>query len=220
MDNQKLANIRREYTLGRLTEEQLTDNPFDLLDTWIEDAEKAQITDPSAFVLSTVSAEGYPSQRIVLMKGMDKSTQTLFFYTNYQSQKAKEIQHNPQVNILFPWYMLDRQVIAQGMATRLDKATSQAYFHSRPKESQVAAIASLQSSVLKNKEELIAKYTALLSEYQDKEVPFPDNWGGFAITVSAIEFWQGGEHRLHDRFRYIKRTETTNASWTIQRISP
>lgn len=218
MDNQQLANLRREYQLGRLTRADLTPNPFVLLETWLEHATEALIPDPSAFVLSTVNQVGQASQRIVLMKGLDKQAGTLNFFTNYGSQKAQEIGQNPKVSILFPWYMLERQVIATGCAKKMNQADSERYFYSRPKESQIAAITSKQSSILTSKSDLIEQYESQLKQYQDKTVPFPDNWGGFVIHIDQIEFWQGGEHRLHDRFRYTKQENGTH--WTVNRVSP
>ncbi|SES71042.1 pyridoxamine 5'-phosphate oxidase [Thorsellia anophelis] len=218
MDNQQLANLRREYQLGRLTRADLTANPFILLETWLDDAKNANIPDPSAFVLGTVNAQGQASQRIVLMKGLDAGQGTLNFFTNYESQKAQEIAHNPQVSILFPWYMIERQVIATGVVSKLSSTDSERYFYSRPKESQIAAIASSQSSTLNSKTTLLDKYNKLLLQYQNETVPFPKNWGGFQIKINQIEFWQGGEHRLHDRFRYT--VQNTNNSWSIDRISP
>lgn len=216
MDNLELSQLRREYALGKLQEGDLPENPFSLLMTWLDDAKKMGLNDPSAFVLGTANATSQPFQRIVLLKGINETTHSVVFFTNYESNKGKQIAENPQVSILFPWYMMERQVNAIGTIQKVSEEESRTYFYSRPKESQVAALVSKQSSVLKDRKALQDHYDQLLSKYQNTEVPFPNFWGGYRITLSRFEFWQGGEHRLHDRFRY----ELKNQQWQVNRLSP
>ncbi|HEX9595269.1 MAG TPA: pyridoxamine 5'-phosphate oxidase, partial [Anaerolineales bacterium] len=153
--------------------------------------------------------------RIVLLKGF--SSAGFVFYTNLKSQKAKEIEANPVVTLHFPWLQIDRQVIASGTASRLPAANSQAYFATRPRESQLAAWASDQSNVIPSRQTLDDDYLAVEARFAGKDVPMPDFWGGFVVAPHVLEFWQGGEKRLHDRFRY---TREANDHWRIERLSP
>ncbi|UTP71681.1 pyridoxamine 5'-phosphate oxidase [Alteromonas sp. LMIT006] len=206
---------RREYTLATLDESQLTDEPFTLFKTWLDDAIKADIPDPNAMTVATVDSSGRPSQRIVLLK--DLTEEGFVFYTNLGSRKAQELKHNPNIALHFPWHFIERQVRVCGVAEPLSRAKVAQYFFSRPKDSQLAAIASKQSQPISTKQALLTQFAQLKEKFAQGEVPLPDFWGGYLVRPEQIEFWQGGEHRLHDRFEY---TKLEDASWTIQRLNP
>nr|WP_136250138.1 pyridoxamine 5'-phosphate oxidase [Ningiella ruwaisensis] len=210
-----LHEFRKEYTLGRLTEDSLTEHPIDLFEVWLKDAIDANLPDPNAMTVATVNSEGQPSQRIVLLKDLSKDG--FVFYTNLGSNKAKDLKHNEKVSLHFPWYFLERQVSVQGRAVKLSRKEDAAYFLSRPKESQLGAWASQQSKPISTREMLMTQFHQMKEKFAKGEIPLPDFWGGFRIEPQRIEFWQGGEHRLHDRFEYCKQDD---ASWKIQRLMP
>lgn len=209
-----LEHIRREYLLGGLNREDLAADPFSQFSLWIEQAISSQIPDPTAMVLATVSEKAVPSQRIVLLKHFNNSG--LFFYTNYGSKKAHDIEHNPNVSVHFPWHMMERQVRVIGRATKISTAESLKYFISRPRDSQIAAWASKQSRVLESKKFLLAQFEAVKRKFAEGEVPLPDFWGGYRIEPVSFEFWQGGGSRLHDRFEYSR----INDGWRLERLAP
>ena len=165
-------------------------------------------------VLATVSADGQPLQRTVLLKGIDD--RGFVFYTNLESRKAQHLRENQRVSLLFAWYRLERQVIVRGTATPVSREEAETYFASRPRESQLAAWASQQSSIIPGRETLEARLAEVKSRFGDGPVPLPPFWGGFRVTPVTIEFWQGGAHRLHDRFEYT----ATPQGWKIERLSP
>lgn len=206
---------RREYTLATLDESQLTDDPFELFKTWLDDAIKSEIPDPNAMTVATVDAAGRPSQRIVLLK--DLTEEGFVFYTNLGSRKAQELKQNPNIALHFPWHFIERQVRVCGMAEPLSRAKVAQYFFSRPKDSQLAAIASKQSQPISTKQALLTQFVQLKDKFAQGDIPLPDFWGGYLVRPEQIEFWQGGEHRLHDRFEYTKQED---AKWTIQRLNP
>lgn len=210
-----IANMRRQYKLASLSETQLTDKPITLFKQWLDDAIAAEIPDPTAMTVATVSKDGQPSQRIVLLK--DISEEGFVFYTNLGSRKAKELADNPKVSLHFPWFFMERQVRVCGEVEKLSVAENTQYFLSRPKDSQLAAWASQQSQPISTRELLMTQFHQLKEKFSRKEVPLPDFWGGFRVKPSQIEFWQGGEHRLHDRFEYNKQPD---GSWTTQRLMP
>ena len=209
-----LEGNRREYDYGKLTRESLADDPFAQFTLWMNQAIEAQVQDPTAMSVATVSTEGKPWQRMVLLKGFDKKG--FVFYTNLGSRKAKEIEANGQVSLHFPWLQLDRQVIIGGRAQRLSAAEVMKYFISRPKESQLAAWASKQSSRINSRQALETQFAQIKQKFAKGEVPLPDFWGGYLVVPEEIEFWQGGESRLHDRFSYSRDGD----DWTIDRLSP
>jgi pyridoxamine 5'-phosphate oxidase len=208
-------SYRREYTAGGLQAADLDDSPLRQFERWLEQALNAGLADPTAMALSTVDAEGRPWQRIVLLKGL--SDDCFVFYTNFGSDKAQAIAGDPRVSLLFPWNELDRQVIVGGRAERMSLAQSASYFLSRPRESQIAAWASRQSRPIAKRALLEEEIRKLRRKFADGEVPLPDFWGGYRVRPERIEFWQGGEHRLHDRFRYER---TAADSWDIRRLQP
>jgi pyridoxamine 5'-phosphate oxidase len=210
-----IENFRREYLHGGLNREDLQDDPIAQFKTWLSQAVESGIGDPTAMVVSTVSAEGRPSQRIVLLKHVDDDG--FIFYTNYGSRKAKEIEGNNKVSLLFPWNKLDRQVKVGGTAEKISVAESAKYFMSRPRDSQLAAWASKQSRKITSREFLLTQLADMKEKFAGGEVPLPDFWGGIRVRPHEIEFWQGGEHRIHDRFEYCLQND---GSWEISQLAP
>jgi len=210
-----LADERREYRFGKLTRESLDDSPFKQFSLWLSQALAADICDPTAMCVATVDDRGRPWQRIVLLKHFDE--RGFVFYTNLGSRKAREIAGNPQVSLHFPWLPLERQVIAAGAAERLSTTEVLKYFASRPRDSQLAAWASRQSTKLSSRQILEAQFQKMRDRFRQGEVPLPDFWGGFRVVPDEFEFWQGGEQRLHDRFQYLRQGD---GSWAISRLAP
>jgi pyridoxamine 5'-phosphate oxidase len=209
-----LQDNRREYDYGKLSRESLLDSPFDQFKLWMAQAIEADIQDPTAMSVATVSAEGKPWQRMVLLKDFDE--RGFVFYTNLGSRKAAEIAGNAQVSLHFPWLQLDRQVIVGGRAERLSTVDVMKYFLSRPKGSQLAAWASKQSSRINSRQALETQFEQVKAKFSKGEIPLPDFWGGFRVIPEEIEFWQGGESRLHDRFSFQRNGD----DWDIARLSP
>jgi pyridoxamine 5'-phosphate oxidase len=200
---------------GTLTEAMLPADPLDLVRGWMDDVVRADLPEPTAMVLATVSADLRPRARMVLLKGLDAAGFT--FYTNRTSRKAAELSEVPRGCLLFPWHALHRQVIVEGPVAPLSTADSEPYFHSRPRGSQLGAWASRQSTVLRSREELEERYRKLAERWPDgTEVPMPEFWGGYRLVPEMIEFWQGRPSRLHDRFRYT----TDGQTWTVVRLAP
>lgn len=210
-----LSDIRREYTQGGLRRGDLPSEPFSLFERWMQQACDAQLVDPTAMVVATVDSQQRPFQRIVLLKRFDE--QGFVFFTNLGSRKAQQIEHNSAVSLLFPWHPLERQVAVSGHATKLSSADVLKYFLSRPKDSQIAAWVSQQSSKISARQVLEAKFLEMKNKFAKGDVPVPSFWGGFRVVPDSIEFWQGGEKRLHDRFLYSRDAEQ---GWTIDRLAP
>ena len=207
-------NHRRQYVLGGLRRSMLTASPFDLFAEWQQQAIDAGLKDPTAVSLATVDSQGYPWQRLVLLKGI--SDGGFVFYTNYNSNKAQALASNPRASMLFPWSELDRQVIASGRVEAISEAESDAYFSSRPRESQLGAWASSQSEPIDNREQLENQYAEVLQRFSEGDIPRPPHWGGYRLEPETIEFWQGGENRLHDRFRFTRE----GTDWVAKRLQP
>lgn len=203
-----VAPLRRSYTMSGLSREDLTEKPITLFEKWLQAAIDAGLYDPNAMVVSTVNKEGQPHSRIVLLKNYDENS--LVFFTNLGSKKAHDIADNPKVSILFPWYFLERQVIFTGTAEKLPIGDVLKYFHSRPRDSQLGAWASHQSSRISARSILESKFMELKEKFKNGEVPLPSFWGGYRVTFDTVEFWQGRENRLHDRFFYQKNAD---GSW-------
>ncbi len=207
--------IRKEYSKASLDVGDVDKNPILQFEKWFEQATDANVPEPNAMTLSTISDGGRPSARIVLLKGVEQNQ--FIFYTNYQSQKGKELEKNPACALTFFWPELERQVRIEGMATLVEELTSEKYFQSRPRGSQVGAWASPQSSIIKNREILEARTNEIEKRYEGVALlPRPKQWGGFAIDPFEIEFWQGRPNRLHDRIVYYK----NDSSWAIHRLAP
>ncbi len=211
-----LYDIRREYTQGGLRRKDLPADPLALFDKWMQQAIEAKLPDPTAMTIATVDSEGQPFQRIVLLKHYDH--QGFVFYTNLGSRKAGQLKENNKISLHFPWHYLERQVHLTGTAEKLGTMEVMKYFTSRPKESQIAAWASHQSSRLSARAALEGKFMELKQKFSKGEVPLPTFWGGFRVKINSMEFWQGGEHRLHDRFIYTG--ENGEGEWDIERLAP
>lgn len=211
----KIDDIRRSYTKDKLDADNLAADPIVQFEQWLKDAIAAELPDPTAMCVATVDASGQPSQRLVLLKDVNSSGFT--FYTNLGSRKASELAVNPKVSLHFPWHPLERQVIVYGTAERVPSSQVVKYFLSRPKESQLATWASEQSRPISTRHALMQKFAEIKHKFEHGEVPLPSFWGGFLVKPSKIEFWQGGEHRLHDRFMYQRQAD---GSWQIERLCP
>lgn len=210
----ELEDIRREYSKGGLRRKDLRIDPIDQFNFWLHQAIDAKLLDPTAMTVATVDEFGQPYQRIVLLKHCDQ--EGFVFYTNLGSRKAQHIEGNTKVSLHFPWHNLERQVNVLGVAEKLTAAENFKYFTSRPKDSQLAAIASKQSSRLSARGILEGKYLELKQKFANGEIPVPSFWGGYRIKPTSIEFWQGGENRLHDRFLYSQADD----HWDIDRLAP
>ncbi len=209
-----LADLRRDYSLAGLTEKDLAKDPFRQFEKWFQEAEGAKIPEPNAMVLSSVGAEGRPSSRTVLLKGFDG--RGFVFYSNYESRKGRELEGNPNASLVFPWIMLERQVMVEGSVTKVAREESEAYFHSRPRASQLGAWISQQSRVISGRSILEDSFKELEKKYAGQEVPLPPHWGGWRLAPTSVEFWQGRRSRLHDRLRYRKAGD----SWMVERLAP
>jgi len=195
-----VADLRRSYTQGGLEESDLTEHPIDLFEKWLKQAIDSQIYDPNGVVVSTVDENNQPYSRMVLLKNYDR--ENLIFYTNLGSRKAQHIKNNPKVCLLFPWYMLERQVMFIGEAVRQSTVQDLKYFHSRPRGSQIGAWASNQSHLISARGILKSKFLEMKEKFKNGEIPLPSFWGGYKVKFNKVEFWQGRENRLHDRFIY------------------
>lgn len=209
-----IGDYRREYLQGGLKREDLSKSPFEQFEKWFKQAMQADIPDASAMTLATVSADGKPTQRTVLLKLFDEKG--FIFFTNYSSQKSHQIGENPNVSLLFPWTQLERQIEINGIAEKITTAESLKYFLSRPRGSQLGAWASAQSSPINSRQILESQLKKIKDKFTQGEIPLPDFWGGYRVIPQTIEFWQGGENRLHDRFEYTKAEDT----WAIKRLQP
>jgi len=213
MNRTDLANLRRDYAGKELTKAAVASDPFVQFSMWLDEALKSEITDANAMTIATVDAECRPSNRVVLLKGLDE--RGFVFFTNYESKKGSDLAANPNVSLSFFWPQLQRQVILYGTAEKTSSKESESYFKTRPYESRIAAWASQQSSVIKTRADLEAAFDGMRERF-GKDVPLPSYWGGYRIIPDRIEFWQGRANRLHDRLVYtlIERT------WVIERLSP
>ncbi|MCL1126174.1 pyridoxamine 5'-phosphate oxidase [Shewanella surugensis] len=209
-----ISDIRREYTLSGNHHEDMPDDPVTLFTHWLEVVKASEIADPTAMSVATVDETGQPFQRIVLLKRYDE--QGFIFFTNLGSRKAQQIEGNAKVSLLFPWQSIDKQVAITGVAELLSKKEVLKYFISRPKESQIAAWVSKQSSPISTRQVLESKFNEFKAKFANGDVPLPHFWGGYRVRPSSIEFWQGGENRLHDRFIYTH----SEGNWGKSRLAP
>lgn len=211
-----LSNYRKSYEKSELLESMIDANPMMQFQKWFYETEEfGGVEEVNAMTVSTIGLDGFPKSRIVLLKKYDEYGFT--FVTNYDSEKGKALLQNPQVCLSFFWPSVERQVIIKGIAEKQTEAYSEGYFHSRPKGSQIGTVVSPQSSIIPNREFLDEKLKSLESEYQNIEVPKPENWGGVLVKPVSIEFWQGRANRLHDRIRY---TLLESGDWKIERLAP
>jgi len=211
-----IAALREEYSNTGLTREELDPDPFGQFEQWFQQACKAELPEPNAMVLGTTGADAMPTTRLVLLKAFD--ARGFVFFTNYESAKSRQIAENPRVALHFPWFPLQRQVNITGPAARIGKTDSLKYFLSRPRGSQLGAWISQQSSVISSRKILEMKFAEIKRKFSAGEVPLPDHWGGYRVDPDSIEFWQGRESRLHDRFRYRRKSE--EGGWVIERLAP
>jgi pyridoxamine 5'-phosphate oxidase len=209
----RYADLRREYALGGLAEDDLTPDPFAMFQRWYHDAVTAQVYEPNAMVVASVSDDGRPSSRLVLLKGFTPAGWV--FFTNLGSRKGGELLANPQVALLFPWHPLERQVRVEGRAVELGRDEVTTYFQTRPRGSQLGAHASHQSREVGSRQELDDAWAAADAAYPG-EVPVPDEWGGFRVEADVVEFWQGRPGRMHDRLVYRR----DGAAWSVHRLAP
>lgn len=210
-----LRSFRQEYNKEGLSRESIPGNPFVLFEQWLQEAIDTQASEPTAMIVGTVSPQGHPATRTVLLKEL--RDESFVFYTNYDSRKGQHLQHNPAISLSFVWHELERQIHVEGIATKLPSSISDEYFHSRPINSQIGARASLQSTPIANRKELMDRFEHELNQWEGKEIPRPAYWGGFRVEPHRIEFWQGRPSRLHDRFLYEWQADK---KWNIHRLSP
>ena len=210
-----LEDLREDYTRDQLILEDTDPSPLLQFERWFKAAQQSPVNEPNAMTLATVGGNGRPKARIVLLKQVDD--QGFVFFTNYDSQKGQDLQANPFASLVFFWDVIQRQVRIEGQVEKIAQADSEAYFQSRPKGSQIGAIASPQSQVISSREVLQEKVAQLEKDFADKEkLPRPDNWGGYRLIPDRVEFWQGRSSRLHDRIRY----RLEEGSWLRERLAP
>lgn len=210
-----IANLRVDYALKTFNEKELVKDPFKQFSIWFSEAIEAKVNEPNAMTLATVKPDGRPSARIVLLKGVDENG--FVFFTNYESNKGKELANNPNVAIVFCWLELQRQVRIEGIVKKITAEESDAYFNSRPHGSKVGAHASPQSTVIENREILEKRFAEMEEIFSKQPIMRPENWGGYRIEPTSIEFWQGRQSRLHDRFLFNK---LGGEIWVVNRLAP
>jgi pyridoxamine 5'-phosphate oxidase len=211
----ELGDLRRDYRRGQLDAADLAPDPLEQFARWFDDAKTAGVDEPNAMTLATADADGRPSARIVLLKGVDDNA--FVFFTDYRSRKGQELEANPAAALVFYWYPLERQVRITGRVTRLDEAASRTYYLSRPIGSRIGAWASVQSQEIADRATLEARVAEARARYPDDNIPLPPHWGGYRLVPDEIEFWQGRPDRLHDRFHYSR---TSEPGWHRARLSP
>lgn len=211
---QSIEKIRCEYGNTPLLEQKLCLDPIKQFNHWFEEALKAEVMEPNGMTLSTISHAGHPSSRIVLLKNVTDAG--FYFYTNYASRKGEQLKVHPFASLTFWWKEIYRQVIVEGHVKRVSRKESVAYFQKRPRGAQLAALASVQSAPLASRAELEEMYARLQKKYHGEKVPCAKEWGGYCLVPERIEFWQGRQNRLHDRFVYVK----PDGDWIFFRLSP
>ena len=210
-----LYDYRKDYKRDTLSRNDASENPISQFDKWMKDAISSHIVaEPNAMTLVTATRDGKPSARVVLLKSFNEKG--FVFFTNYDSRKAIELLENPHSAIVFDWHVIERQVRIEGITNKVSEEESDKYFFSRPRDSQLGAWVSPQSNFIDGREELVTRQAKIESEFKDKPITRPPNWGGFVIQPHTIEFWQGRQSRLHDRLIYIK----TEDEWILRRLAP
>lgn len=214
MKTKEIQQLREDYSQSKLDENDVNKNPIQQFKNWLNESIQSKLPEPNAMTLSTVDSEHKPHSRIVLLKGIEKGN--FIFYSNYNSDKGREIDGNPNVSLCFLWKELERQVRIDGVVKKMSRADSEEYFKIRPIKSQIGALASDQSKEIENREDLEKRFDELTEKYSTGNVPMPDYWGGYIVQPVSIEFWQGRRSRLHDRIKY----SYENKNWTIKRLAP
>lgn len=210
-----LHDFRKDYRRDTLSRNEVKENPIHQFEIWMKEAISSEIiVEPNAMTLVTSTPDGKPSARVVLLKSFNDKG--FVFYTNYDSRKGTELIENPHAAIVFDWHVMERQVRIEGVAKKVSAEESDKYFYSRPKGSQLGAWISPQSSFIDGREELDARQIKTESDFRDKPITRPPNWGGFVVQPHTIEFWQGRQSRLHDRLIYMK----TEGEWILRRLAP
>ncbi|ARC54723.1 pyridoxamine 5'-phosphate oxidase [Candidatus Riesia sp. GBBU] len=212
--NLYINEVRNEYSQKELRRKDLTIDPIELFEKWLQQAENFGVTYPNAMCVSTSDTSGNSYQRTVFLRYFDENG--LIFYTNLFSRKAKQIKNNSKVSLLFPWFQMERQVCFLGVANKISSQESIKYFHSRPRDNQIASWASKQSKKISSKKVLIDSFLFYSKKFKNYSIPFPIFWGGYIVKFNMVEFWQGGIKRLHDRFLY----ERNKKEWKVDRLSP
>ena len=214
MRDSEIAAMRQDYTIGELLESSASPEPWELFSYWFENARNTKILEPNAMILSTVTQDGQPTSRVVLLKDFDQSG--LVFFTNYLSQKGEQLAHNPRASILFWWESLQRQIRIEGEVVKIGEEESDTYFQSRPYGSRLGAWVSEQSQTIVDRTVLEKRQTEFEKKFAEGNVPRPDHWGGYRLTPNKFEFWQGRSNRLHDRLLYQMQQD----AWTRARLAP
>jgi len=210
----KLETFRKEYSDIGIPIASLGDDPIELFQKWLAAACESPTPEPTAFVLSTTGSDGQPHSRILLLKRIKEGK--FYFFTNYESQKAQQLQANPRVSLCFPWITIEKQVILQGSVERCSPEENAEYFALRPRGSQLGAWASKQSTPVVSRADLDNRYREVRQQFEGQDIPLPDYWGGYKITPQTFEFWSGRKNRMHDRFLFSKQDER----WQVTRLSP
>lgn len=212
-----IEDIRRDYKVGSLSRKDMPANPIQKMEEWLQEAIDNKVIEPTAIIVATSTPDGHPSARTVLVKEINDGK--IIFYSNYESRKGKQINSNPHVSVTFLWHQLERQIHVEGICKHVAPEVSDAYFEKRPYKSRVGARISPQSQPIPNRAFIATEFAKESLKYTGtfRKVPRPDNWGGFEVTPSRIEFWQGRESRLHDRFLYQLQED---GSWSLDRLAP
>jgi pyridoxamine 5'-phosphate oxidase len=214
MSTRNIASIRRDYTLKQLDEQEVDRNPFTQFGLWFEEVLNAEVLEPNAMIIATSTREGKPSARVVLLKKFNN--RGFSFFTNYHSRKALELEQNPYASLVFFWSELERQVRIEGSISKVSETESDNYFNSRPEGSKIAALVSPQSQVIPNRNHIESLQLDYHQKFSAKPINRPTNWGGYLLSPSLFEFWQGRTNRLHDRIQY----RFVNGEWIIERLAP
>lgn len=214
--SQSIAELRQEYAMGALNEAEVDPDPLQQFQRWFSEAVAAQLPEPNAMTLATADRTGRPYARVMLLKGCDADG--FVFFTNYRSDKGRQLAESPHVALVFLWLELERQIRIEGAVSPIPGAESEAYFRSRPRESRLGALASRQSQVVAGRQILDERFQQLEAQYPDDNIPMPHHWGGYRVRPDLLEFWQGRHGRMHDRLRY--RRSAVEGGWRLERLEP